>query len=32
MATVHIPNENRTLTQDEEIRTYLDGIGIAYKQ
>ena len=32
MATVHIPNENRTLTQDDEIRTYLDGIGIAYKQ
>src|SRR6266704_2394366 len=32
MATVHIPNENRTLTQDDEIRAYLDGIGIAYKQ
>src|SRR5467141_1442013 len=32
MATVHIPNENRTLTQDDDIRTYLDGIGIAYKQ
>jgi 1,2-dihydroxy-3-keto-5-methylthiopentene dioxygenase len=30
MATVHIPNENRTLTEKQEICAYLGGIGITY--
>jgi 1,2-dihydroxy-3-keto-5-methylthiopentene dioxygenase len=32
MATVHIPNENRTLNEDSAIREYLAGIGITYEQ
>jgi 1,2-dihydroxy-3-keto-5-methylthiopentene dioxygenase len=32
MATVHIPIENRTLTEDVAIREYLAGIGITYEQ
>ncbi|HEY6128935.1 MAG TPA: cupin domain-containing protein [Candidatus Acidoferrum sp.] len=32
MATVHIPSEKRTLTQQEEIRAYLGGIGIVYER
>jgi 1,2-dihydroxy-3-keto-5-methylthiopentene dioxygenase len=32
MATLHIPTEKRTLTQDQEIREYLAGIGITYER
>ena len=32
MATVHIPGEQKTLTQSEEIRGYLAGLGITYEQ
>jgi len=32
VATVHIPNEKRTLTSETEIRDYLSRIGIAYEQ
>ena len=32
MATVHIPDEQRTLTESGEIRDYLAAIGIAYEQ
>ena len=32
MATVHIPDEQRTLTEGAEIRDYLAAIGIAYEQ
>ena len=32
MATVHIPHENRTLTEDAPIRECLAGIGITYEQ
>jgi 1,2-dihydroxy-3-keto-5-methylthiopentene dioxygenase len=32
MATVNIPDEKRTLTQDAEIRDYLAGIGITYER
>lgn len=31
MATVHIPDEKRTLTQKDEIVAYLNGIGITYE-
>jgi len=31
MATVHIPDEQRKLTQREEIRDYLSAIGITYQ-
>ena len=32
MATVNIPDEKKTLTQDSEIRDYLDAIGITYEK
>jgi len=32
MATVTIPDEKKTLTQDAEIRDYLAGIGIRYER
>jgi len=32
MATVHIPDEKRTLAQKDEICAYLSGIGITYEQ
>ena len=32
MATVSIPDEKRTLTQDGEVRDYLAGIGITYER
>src|SRR5262249_31780429 len=32
MATVTVPDEKKTLTQDAEIRDYLGGIGIAYER
>jgi 1,2-dihydroxy-3-keto-5-methylthiopentene dioxygenase len=32
MATVHIPDAQKTLTQNEEIRDYLAGLGIGYEQ
>lgn len=32
MATVHIPAEKRTLTDDAEMRDYLAGIGITYER
>jgi len=32
MATVHIPDENRTLTQDGEVRVYLDSVGVSYER
>src|SRR5256885_3641862 len=32
MATVHIPNENRTLPEDTAIRDYLARIGITYER
>ena len=32
MATVSIPDEKRTLTQDGEVRDYLAGIGISYER
>ncbi len=32
MATVHIPSESRTLTEDLAIREYLAGIGITYEK
>jgi 1,2-dihydroxy-3-keto-5-methylthiopentene dioxygenase len=32
MATVHIPDEKKTLTEDSEIRDYLAGIGISYER
>ena len=32
MATVHIPDENKTLTGEAEIREHLSGIGIAYER
>jgi len=31
MATVRIPDEDRTLTQEHEIRSYLSGVGITYE-
>jgi len=32
MAVVRIPDENRVIREVEEIRTFLDGIGIAYER
>jgi 1,2-dihydroxy-3-keto-5-methylthiopentene dioxygenase len=32
MATINIPDENRTIAESEEIASYLAGIGIDYKQ
>jgi 1,2-dihydroxy-3-keto-5-methylthiopentene dioxygenase len=32
MATVSIPDEKRTLTQDGDVRDYLAGIGITYER
>ena len=32
MATITIPDEKKTLTQDAEVRDYLAGIGIAYER
>ena len=32
MATVRIPDENRTLTEPAAVRNYLAGIGIAYER
>jgi 1,2-dihydroxy-3-keto-5-methylthiopentene dioxygenase len=32
MATVHIAKENKTLSDEEEIRSYLEGIGIGYQR
>ncbi|HWC20067.1 MAG TPA: hypothetical protein VG498_23840, partial [Terriglobales bacterium] len=32
MATLHIPEENRTLTEFEAVRTYLADIGIDHER
>jgi 1,2-dihydroxy-3-keto-5-methylthiopentene dioxygenase len=32
MATVHIPDQKRTLTQEPEIREYLSAIGVGYER
>ena len=32
MATLRIPLENRAITEAEEVRAYLAGIGIAYER
>ena len=32
MATVHIPAEDKTLTNDVELRSYLSSIGITYER
>jgi 1,2-dihydroxy-3-keto-5-methylthiopentene dioxygenase len=32
MATVHIPDEKKTLSQESEIREYLSAIGVSYER